>query len=69
VRPDMSRTALDFVLAMPDEPHGQRVHTVLLPVKSGSTWRVQISRMARFIISGHLLPREMRSAGSGMTAG
>jgi hypothetical protein len=27
---------------MPEEPHGLRVHTVLLPVKSGSTWRVQI---------------------------
>jgi hypothetical protein len=27
---------------MPEEPHAQRVHTVLLPTKTGNTWRVQI---------------------------
>jgi hypothetical protein len=29
-------------LPMPEDRHGLRVHTVLLPVKSGNTWRVQI---------------------------
>jgi len=43
VRPEASRAALNLCfLPMPDGSHGPRARTVLLPVKAGSIWRVQI---------------------------